>query len=76
MNPKVLQEILGHSTITMTMDLYSHVMPEFKKSAMAKMDYLYKREDKNKVTPPDEKHPTRTRKEKAKTKENGKEFNI
>lgn len=29
MNPKVLQEILGHSSITMTLDLYSHVMPDF-----------------------------------------------
>jgi len=28
--PKVMQELLGHSSITMTMDIYSHVMPEKK----------------------------------------------
>ena len=27
MHPKVVQERLGHSTIAMTMDIYSHVLP-------------------------------------------------
>jgi integrase len=26
-NPKIVQEMLGHATITQTMDTYSHVMP-------------------------------------------------
>jgi len=26
-HPKVVQEILGHSQISMTMDIYSHVLP-------------------------------------------------
>jgi integrase len=26
-HPKILQEMLGHATITQTMDTYSHVMP-------------------------------------------------
>jgi len=32
MQPKVVQEILGHSTIGMTLDTYSHVLPDTKKS--------------------------------------------
>lgn len=34
MQPKVLQEILGHSTIGMTLDTYSHVLPDTKKDSM------------------------------------------
>lgn len=26
-NPKAIQEFMGHSTITMTFDLYGHLMP-------------------------------------------------
>lgn len=33
-HPKVVQEILGHSTISMTMDTYSHVLPSMQKEAM------------------------------------------
>lgn len=32
-HPKVVQEILGHSTISMTMDTYSHVLPTMQKDA-------------------------------------------
>ena len=28
---KIMQELLGHSTIKMTADLYTHVLPETKK---------------------------------------------
>ena len=35
MNPKTLQEILGHAKIDMTMNLYAHVMDETKKEQMA-----------------------------------------
>jgi Site-specific recombinase XerD len=34
MKPKVLQELLGHSSFSMTMDLYAHVMDDTKKEAM------------------------------------------
>lgn len=37
-NIKTAQELLGHSTIAMTMDIYSHVMPDVKKDAMKKLD--------------------------------------
>ncbi len=36
-NPKVLQKILGHATLEMTMDLYVHVTDDFAKDEMAKM---------------------------------------
>ena len=37
-NAKVVQEILGHSNISMTMDIYSHVLPSMHKDAMDKWD--------------------------------------
>jgi integrase len=39
-NPKVMQEILGHSQMSMTMDLYSHLMPAAKKEVAVRMDAL------------------------------------
>jgi len=41
MQPKVLQEILGHSTITMTLDIYSHVMPDTKKESMQLLKNMF-----------------------------------
>jgi len=32
-NPKIVQEMLGHSTIKTTMDTYSHVLPNMQRSA-------------------------------------------
>ncbi len=37
MDPKTLQEILGHSDISMTLNLYAHVMSETKHEAMKKV---------------------------------------
>lgn len=37
MNPKTLQEILGHADISITMNLYAHVMEETKKNEMQKV---------------------------------------
>jgi integrase len=33
-HPKTLQEILGHSRITLTLDTYSHVAPHMQREAM------------------------------------------
>ena len=33
-HPKVVQERLGHSTITTTMNIYSHVTPTMQRSAV------------------------------------------
>ena len=34
---KIMQELLGHSSIKMTADLYTHVLPETKKNSMMKL---------------------------------------
>ncbi len=36
--PKVVQERLGHANIAMTMDVYSHVMPDLQESAAAALE--------------------------------------
>jgi integrase len=33
-HPKIVQEMLGHSTITQTMDTYSHVLPDMQDQAI------------------------------------------
>jgi len=38
--PKVVQEILGHSSITLTLDLYTHVMPQTKAKELEKIGQL------------------------------------
>jgi integrase len=37
-HPKVVQERLGHASIAITMDIYSHVMPNMQAEAAAKID--------------------------------------
>jgi integrase len=37
-DPRVIMEILGHSHISVTMDMYAHVMPALKKEAADAMD--------------------------------------
>lgn len=37
MDPQVLKTILGHATLSMTMDLYSHVLPDTKAEQMEKV---------------------------------------
>lgn len=39
-NPKVVQELLGHSQIGITMDVYSHVLPTLQQEAMANLNRL------------------------------------
>jgi integrase len=41
-NPKIVQELLGHSSISMTMDIYSHVLPSMQQEAMGKLDDLFR----------------------------------
>jgi integrase len=42
-HPKVVQELLGHSQISMTMDTYSHVLPSMQQEAMKKLDEAFRR---------------------------------
>lgn len=41
MPPQVLKTILGHSSLAMTMDLYSHVLPDTKAMEMDKIDAAF-----------------------------------
>ena len=40
-NPKVVQERLGHSQISMTLDTYSHVVPSLQRDAARRIDDLF-----------------------------------
>ena len=37
-HPKIVQEILGHSQIAITMDIYSHVLPTMQEETMSKIN--------------------------------------
>lgn len=39
--PKIVQERLGHASITLTMDTYSHVLPTMQQTAADEMDALF-----------------------------------
>jgi len=39
-NPKVVSERLGHSTIVLTLDTYSHVLPTLQQGATSKLEKL------------------------------------
>jgi integrase len=45
-HPKVVQEILGHTKISTTMDIYSHVNPELKERAAVKINGFLKPKEK------------------------------
>ena len=40
-HPKVVQEMLGHSTITLTLDTYSHLVPSLQAQVADQMDRLF-----------------------------------
>jgi integrase len=40
-NVKVVQEMLGHSDIRITLQMYSHVMPDMQKDAADKMNDMF-----------------------------------
>ena len=41
MQPQVLKTILGHSSLAMTMDLYSHVLPDTQAEEMQKIENVF-----------------------------------
>ena len=43
MHPKVVQERLGHSVISVTLDVYSHVLPGMQKEAALAIDGIFSR---------------------------------
>lgn len=42
-NPKIVAERLGHSKVDITLDTYSHVLPEMQQEAVRKLDELFKK---------------------------------
>lgn len=44
-HPKIVQEILGHSNISITMDLYSHVLPTMQKEAIDTLNSAFLEEN-------------------------------
>lgn len=40
-NPKVVQEVLGHSNINITLNIYTHVLPSMQQEVAAKLDNLF-----------------------------------
>jgi len=40
-HPKIVQEMLGHSTIALTLDTYSHILPDIQQEAADKMDKIF-----------------------------------
>ncbi len=41
-HPKVVQQRMGHSTIAMTLDVYSHVLPSMQQEAAEKIDDMFR----------------------------------
>ncbi len=39
-NPKIVSERLGHASITLTLDTYSHVLPNMQETATEKLEKL------------------------------------
>jgi integrase len=39
-NPKVAQERLGHSQVTLTLDTYSHALPHLQEEASTRLEHL------------------------------------
>jgi integrase len=48
-HPKIVQERLGHSSIEITLDTYSHVAPGLQEAAAKRFDDLFRRETDNKA---------------------------
>jgi integrase len=40
-HPKVVQERFGHANISVTMDIYSHVLPTLQEDAAKRLDQFF-----------------------------------
>ncbi len=45
-NPKIVQELLGHSHISITLGIYANIFPSMQKKAMRRLDDLFGEEEK------------------------------
>ena len=48
-HPKIVQDRLGHATIQMALDIYSHVMPRLQQAAAESFDRLLNFDVQNKL---------------------------
>jgi integrase len=48
-NVKVIQELLGHTNISITLDIYSHVTPDMQRDAMKDLDRQYQMAQKGEI---------------------------
>ncbi len=48
-HPKVVQELLGHSNISMTLDVYSHVLPNMQQDAISRLNTTLARYQESRV---------------------------
>jgi len=53
-HPKIVQEILGHSNINITLNVYSHVLPGMQQGAMDKMNSAFEDEEEDGLDEEDE----------------------
>lgn len=56
-NPKIVQELLGHASISTTLDIYSHVIPGLKQQAVSKLTELIRGDGVNNGVNPLSHHP-------------------
>lgn len=75
-HPKVVSEMLGHANISITLDLYSHVLPDLKKEAATKLNHLFDNKTIIEDDPPQNTTPDNGRRTSTKTKSRGKEIEI
>jgi integrase len=40
-NPKIVSEMLGHASISITLDLYSHALPDIQQESADAMDTVF-----------------------------------
>jgi integrase len=43
-HPKVVSEMLGHASVAITLDIYSHVSPDLQRQAVSALDALFARQ--------------------------------
>ena len=53
-HPKIVQELLGHNQISMTMDIYSHVLPTMQGAAMSQLNDALMKQQEDEELPEDD----------------------
>jgi integrase len=51
-HPKIVSERLGHASITITLDTYSHVLPSLQEAAALKFEEILREPEKDEAPTP------------------------